>query len=297
MKAIILSRGSYLYSTQSLFRAFRKAHHFSEIVDFTKVSAIQTAHQTELLYLGEPFEDVDAVLGRIGPVYTDMGASLISRFQSAGAYVAPTPQALTLARDKWMALGALQEVGVPVPHSAIVNDFEDLDHAVNILGGYPIIVKLLESTHGAGVMLANDRQSALSLIDAFTSLNKAVMIQKFIKESKGSDIRVIVCDGEVVAAMQRLPAKGEFRSNLHRGGQGKKVKLSIQEQEVAIASAKAIDLDYTGVDILRSNDGPMVLEVNASPGLEGIENVTGIDVAGAIVKMVEKKVKDKWKAQ
>ena len=287
MHILVLSKNNFLYSTQSLMRAAVSRGHKVEVIDYTRINSIIGKDGVNLFYQGEALDNIDAVIGRISPVYSPLGASILSQFAAKGSLVFPTADALLLARNKWRAQTELQAQGIPMPSSAMLSDLEQLPQLVEQLGGYPIIAKLLESTHGSGVIKCPDSHSLRSLLDAFAALNKGVLLQEYIVESKGIDIRVIVCGGKVVAAMKRSPAAGEFRSNLHRGGQATGIKLKDEEAEIALRAAKAVGLRVAGVDILRSNRGPLVMEVNASPGLEGIEAASGVDVAGAIIAEIE----------
>ncbi len=283
MQLFILSRSNHLYSTQRLFKAARQHGHQCEILDYSRINTIIGSADTTFYYQEEQLARADMVIGRISPIYTPLGAALLSQFTEAGAYCAPISAALLLARNKWRALGALKQAGLAVPRSAMLSDRAQFSDIVEQLGGFPIIIKLLESTHGAGVILAPDARSALSTLDALASLHKGVLLQEYIAESGGADVRAIVCAGEVVAAMTRTPAAGEFRSNLHRGGIAQAITLSQNESQCAIRAAEAVGLDVAGVDFLRSNRGPLIMEVNASPGLEGIEAATQMDVAGHII--------------
>lgn len=291
MRILILSRSNLLYSTQRIYRSAQRAGHEVEIIDYADINVVLDSGRTRLYFDGEPLDNVDAVIGRIGPVFTPLGAALIHQFESMGTYCAPSCDGLLLARNKWRALGALNSARIPIPKSAMLSDVDQLDDIAEQLGGYPLVLKLLESTHGAGVVLASDRKAASSMLDAFDSLNQGVLVQEYIKESGGADVRAIVCGGKLVAAMTRTPAEGEFRSNLHRGGTPVAVKLTPTELDVVIRAAKAVKLDVAGVDFLRSKRGPLVMEVNASPGLEGIEGATEIDVALSIVDQVVANVK------
>lgn len=291
MRILILSRSNLLYSTQRLFRSAQRAGHQVEILDYADINVVLAAGKTRLYYDGEPLDDVDAVLGRIGPVFTPLGAALIHQFEAMGACCIPSCDGLLLARNKWRALGALNQAGIPIPKTAMLSDTEQLDDIAKQLGGYPLVLKLLESTHGAGVVLASDRKAARSMLDAFDSLNQGVLVQEYIRESGGADVRAIVCGGKLVAAMTRTPAEGEFRSNLHRGGTPLAIKLNQTEIDIVTRAATAVNLEVAGVDFLRSNRGPLVMEVNASPGLEGIEGATEIDVALSIVEHIVAKAK------
>jgi ribosomal protein S6--L-glutamate ligase len=288
MKILILSRANFLYSTQSLFMAAKKDGHFAEIIDYSLINSIIDKGRPTLYFQDDRLDDIDAVIGRIGPTFTPMGAALLQQFEQLGVYVSPRADALLLARDKWRAQCALVAAGVPMPKAAMINDLEQLDELAERLGGYPLIIKLLESTHGSGVILVRERKGARSTLDAFAGLHKGVLVQQYIAESNGEDIRAIVCGNKVVAAMKRTPPPGEFRSNLHRGGTAQLVELSKQETEVAILAAQTVGLDIAGVDILRSHRGPLVMEVNASPGLEGIEGATGMSVSAEMMKQLVK---------
>lgn len=288
MRILILSRSNFLYSTQSLLLAAKKAGHYAEIIDYTLINSIIDKSRPSLFFEDERLDGIDAVVGRIGPTFTPMGAAIMQQFEYAGAYVSPSADGLLLARDKWRAQAALVAAGVAMPKAAMINDLEQLDELAERLGDYPLVIKLLESTHGSGVILVRDRKGGRSTLDAFAGLNKGVLVQEYIAESKGQDIRAIVCGQKVVAAMQRTPPPGEFRSNLHRGGSANVVKLSKKEEEVAVLAAQTVGLDIAGVDILRSHRGPLVMEVNASPGLEGIEGATGMSVSAQMIKQLER---------
>lgn len=289
MRIVILSRGAQLYSTQSLLRAAMRAGHEAEIFDYTQLNCILAADgRVRLTYEGEDLEQPDAVLGRFSPTYTPLGASLMALLAAGGSRVSPSPTALPLARDKWQALTALRLAGVPVPATAMLNDAQELSEVAERLGGYPLVIKLLESTHGAGVVLARDAATARSILDAFASLHRGVLVQAFAADTGGADVRAIVCGGRVVAAMRRRPAPGEFRSNLHRGGSAEATELDARERDAVLRATAALQLEIAGVDLLRTTAGPLVLEVNASPGLEGIEGATGIDVAGAMIDTLAK---------
>ena len=284
MLIYLLSRGPYLYSTQRLLLAGKRAGHTVEVLDPNLINTTITDRGVDLRYDGEPLAPAGLVIGRFSPTYTPLGAALLSQFAATGAHVSPDPDALLLARNKWRAQTALQRAGIAMPSAAMVGDIHDLDEAVATLGGHPVILKLLESTHGAGVMISQDIRSTRSILEAFGGINRGALIQEYIAESKGRDLRVIICGERVVACMQRNPAEGEFRSNLHRGGEATRVELTDLEVQTAIRAARAVGLEIAGVDMLRSRRGPLVMEVNASPGLEGIEGITEVDVAGAIIR-------------
>ena len=290
MQFVILSRWAHLYSTQSLFLAAKRAGHYTEILDYASINTYVTAGGIEHVYDGDKLPKVDGVIGRISPIYTPLGSALLDQFAHAGAFVSPSVPALKLARDKWQTLTALRQASIPIPDSAMVSDLNYLPEAVARLGGYPVVVKLLQSTHGEGVTLAHSEAQAYELLESYAALNTGVMLQRYVAESGGADVRAFVVGGEVVASMLRTPQAGEFRSNLHRGGSASVTTLTTEELEVATASAKTVGLGIAGVDFLRSNAGPLVMEVNASPGLEGIEMTTGIDVAGTVVRYLETEI-------
>ena len=290
MRIHLLSRNSLLYSTQRLFQAARQAGHEVEIFDYCALNVVFASSRPQLYYQQEALPAPDLVIGRVSPVYTPLGASLLDQYALLGTTTAPTADALLLARNKWRALGALSRAEVASPRTAMLSDLEQLDTIAEQLGGYPLVLKLLQSTHGSGVMLAPDRRTARSILDAFAGLHKGILIQEYIKESQGADVRAIVCGTRVVAAMTRTPASGEFRSNLHRGGTPQQTQLSERESLTVIRAARAVGLDVAGVDFLRSARGPLVMEVNASPGLEGIEGATGVDVARAIISYLTDRV-------
>ncbi len=283
MLIYLLSRGRGLYSTQRLVAAARKLTHRVIVIDPLQLNVVLGEHEIAFYLDAERLALPDLVIGRFSPVYTRLGAALLAQFSAAGVRVTPAPRALLTARDKWLAQTTLRSAGVPTPAAAMVHDLTGVVQAIVELGGHPIIVKLLESTHGTGVMISKDPQTTTSILQSFESLHQGVLLQEYIAESGGADIRVIVCDGTVVAAMERRPAEGEFRSNLHRGGKAVPVELTAAEHATALAASAAVGLEVAGVDLLRSARGPLVMEVNASPGLEGIESCTGVDVAGAIV--------------
>lgn len=286
MDIAILSRGPYLYSTQSLVRACINRGHNVAIVDHSKCNLSCIDDTPEIEYEGIPLRRFDAIIPRIGVSVTEQGAAVISQFEAMGVKTMTSSQALLLARDKMRCLQVLAGKRIPIPPTAMVGDLTYLSAQVNKLGGYPIIIKTLESTHGEGVSLAENERQALTLIHTYLRYQERILVQAFIAEAKGADIRAFVVDGKVVASMLRQAAPGEFRSNLHRGATGITELLSEREQQLAIESTQAMGLTIAGVDILRSNNGPLLLEVNASPGLEGIETITGVDVAGAIVEAI-----------
>ena len=288
MHLYLLSRSAALYSTNSLVQAAQRAGHHVGLVDYTRCNLVLDKGPV-IYHAGERLRLPDAILPRIGASVTEVGARVIQQFEAAQVYSAVRSDALLRARNKLRSLQLLQRADVPVPRSVFLHDLGDLESAIDLLNGPPIIIKLLESTHGAGVVLAESRTSAISVTEAFVRNKQPVLLQEYIHESGGADLRVFVVGGQVVATMLRQAAAGEFRSNLHRGATATVVALSPAEEKLAIQAAKVLRLGIAGVDILRSDRGPLVIEVNASPGLEGIETYTGIDVAGHIIRYVEQR--------
>ena len=288
MKIAILSRGPYLYSTRSLVRAGMKRGHDMHIVDHTHCSLSVEKQSPRIYYDGLPLQRFDAVIPRIGASVTLLGAAVISQFEAMGVFVATRPEALLQARDKLRCLQKLALHGVEVPRTVAVASGQNLRAAVDQLGGLPVVVKLLEGTHGVGVILADNYRTVEATVEAFQRLGKRVVLQEFIAEAKGKDVRAMVVDRRVVAAMSRRAQAGEFRSNLHRGAVADTTQLKPEEKRLAVEAVQLMGLDIGGVDFLHARSGPLVLEVNASPGLEGIERVSGVDVAGHILKFVER---------
>jgi ribosomal protein S6--L-glutamate ligase len=243
----------------------------------------------EISYNGHFLEEVDAVIPRIGSSVTFQGAAVIQQFELMKVFTVARSYALVQARDKLRCMQKLASYGLDVPRSMFVGQGQQVEALINAIGGLPIIIKITESTHGSGVLLADTYHSASGIIEAFHRLKEKVMIQEYVKEASGTDIRVLVVAGKVVAAMKRSAAKGEFRSNLHRGASAITEQITARERELAVKATQIMGLDVAGVDLLRSSRGPLILEVNASPGLEGIENTTGVDVAGKIIAFIERK--------
>jgi ribosomal protein S6--L-glutamate ligase len=238
-----------------------------------------------------PLDHFDAVIPRIGASVTQIGAAVITQFEALGTFVAAQSGALLQARDKLRCLQKLALHGLDVPKTLAVSNGQDIRMAVRTVGGLPVVVKLLEGTHGIGVILAENYRTVESTVEAFQRLGKRVIIQEFIREAKGKDVRVFVVGGKVVAAMSRQARPGEFRSNLHRGAAAQPVQLLPHEESMAVEAVRLMGLDIGGVDFLHARSGPLILEVNASPGLEGIENISGVNVAGEIIQFIERSVK------
>lgn len=289
MKIIILSRGPQLYSTQSLLRAGMRRGHQIRIVDHVLCDFMIEKGRMSVYHNGFLLDQPDAIIPRIGSSVTAKGAAVISQFEAMNRITTVRSMALLQARDKLRSLQKLASCGIAIPATAYLNDTQNIRTIIDRLGGLPVVIKLLESTHGIGVILAETFKSAEATVEAFQKLKERVIIQEFIEEAKGADIRALVVAGEVVAAMKRQAQAGEFRSNLHRGASANAVTLTAQEKDVVLRSTKIMGLDIAGVDILRSSRGPLIMEINASPGLEGIETTTGIDVSGKIIRYLEKR--------
>jgi len=291
MKVIVLSRSSALYSTQSLLKAGKKRGHEVVVMDHMRMDVAVGDGQSDLFYRRGRVKGIHAIIPRIGASATSYGALIIRHFIHHGVYSVLSAESLLQARNKFSCLQILAHHGLPIPKTIISAAGLSGKDIYDVLGGPPYIIKLLESTHGNGVLKANSVPNAAALLGQFLQANKQIIIQEYIKESKGEDIRVLVVGGKVVAAMRRVASAGEFRSNLHRGGVGFKVELTEREVEVSLQAAKVMGLQVAGVDILRSKRGPLLLEVNASPGLEGIEGVTRVDVADKIFEFLEREIK------
>ncbi len=290
MKIGILSRSPKLYSTQRLKEAGEARGHHVRIVDYLRCYMNITAHHPSILLGGHPLH-FDAIIPRIGASHTFYGSAVVRQFEMIGVFPTNESQAISRARDKLQSLQLLSREGIGLPITGFANYTKDIDGLINLVGGAPLVIKLLEGTQGIGVVLAETKKAAESVIEAFRGLNANILVQEYIKESAGSDVRAFVVGNKVVAAMRRQAPPGEFRSNLHRGGTAQKIKLTPEERSIVIRAAKAMGLNVAGVDLIRSHHGPVVLEVNSSPGLEGIEKTTGIDVAGKIIEFIENHAK------
>lgn len=288
MKIAILSRDSSLYSTRRLKEAGINRGHEVAIIDYLRCYMNITSRNPQVIYQGNPLEGVDAVIPRIGASNTFYGTAVVRQFEMMDVFTANESQAISRSRDKLRCLQILSKRGVGLPVSGFAHSTKDIEGLVGIVGGAPLVIKLLEGTQGIGVVLAETHQAATSVIEAFRGLKANILVQEFIAEAKGADLRCFVVGGKVIASMKRQGAPGEFRSNLHRGGNAGKVKLSPEERLTAVQAAKAMGLRIAGVDLLRSNHGPVVMEVNSSPGLEGIEKATGLDVAGTMIEFLER---------
>ena len=302
MKIAILSRKKSIYSTNRLVEAARERGHEVRVIDHQRCFMDITSHQPSIHFRDEEFGpmDFDAVIPRIGASVTFYGTSVVRQFEMMGVYSVNESVAIARARDKLRSLQLLSRKNIGIPATAFANCPDDINGLLREVGGTPCVIKLLEGTQGIGVVLAETKKAAESVIQAFMGLGANILVQEFIKEAGGSDVRCFVVGGKVIAAMQRTAPPGEFRSNLHRGGTAQLAKLTTAERRTAVNAAKAMGLNVCGVDLLRSERGPLVMEVNSSPGLEGIEKATGKDIAGLIIKFIEenaspKKVKTRGK--
>ncbi|MEQ9317975.1 MAG: 30S ribosomal protein S6--L-glutamate ligase [Polyangiaceae bacterium] len=288
MKIAILSMNPHLYSTKRLVAAAEERGHETGVVEYLRGAMDITAHKPKVMYQGEPLKRVDAVIPRIGVSNTFYGTAVVRQFEMMGVYSVNESQAISRSRDKLRCLQLLARAGVGLPVTGFAHSTKDTEGLLEMVGGAPVVLKMLEGTQGLGVILADTDNAATAVIEAFRAIHANILVQEFIKEAGGADLRCFVVGKKVVAAMKRQGPKGEFRSNLHRGGSATKIKLTPEERMTASRAAKAMGLRVAGVDILRSNHGPVVMEVNSSPGLEGIENATEVDVAGKIIEHIEK---------
>ena len=290
MNIVVLSRDTKLYSTKRLVEACEARGHSARVVNHVKCDLLIEQKKPQILYSGQPLTGMDAVIPRIGASVTFYGTAVVRQFEMMKVFTTTESQALVRSRDKLRSLQILTRSGVGIPKTVFTNYSRDVGSIVDSVGGAPCIIKLLEGTQGLGVVLADTKKAAVAVCEAFNSLKARVIVQEFISESRGMDVRAFVVDGRVVGAMKRTGKEGEFRSNLHRGGSAKLIELTHEEEVTAIKAAKALGLHVAGVDMLQSDRGPLVIEVNSSPGLEGIEKATGEDIAGEIVKFIERNV-------
>jgi ribosomal protein S6--L-glutamate ligase len=291
MKIALLTRNPKLFSHQRIMEAAQARGHEIVPIDYLRCYMNITSRKPELRYMGEKLEGFDAVIPRIAASHTFYGLAVLRQFEVMGVFPLNESVAIGRSRDKLRSLQILARDGVGLPITAFANDTTRTDDVIEIVGGAPTVIKLLEGTQGIGVVLGETHKSARSVIEAFHGADIAILVQEFIKEAEGRDIRAFVVGRRIVATMERMGAKGDFRSNLHRGGSAKMVELSAIEKATALKAAHSMGLNVAGVDMLRSDHGPVVMEVNSSPGLEGIEKTTAIDVAKAIVTFLEKNAK------
>lgn len=290
MNLKILSRNPKLYSTQRLVEAAIKRGHKVETIDPLKCDLIIEKKKPSIVYKGKVLSETDAVIPRIGASVTYYGTAVVRQFEMMGVFTTTESQALVRSRDKLRSLQVLSRARLGLPKTVFTNYSKSVEELIDHVGGAPLIIKLLEGTQGLGVVLAETRNAAESVIEAFNGLQARVIVQEFIKEAGGADIRALVVDGHVVGAMKRQGKEGEFRSNLHRGGTASVIQLSDEEEIAAIKAARAMGLAVAGVDLLQSSRGPLILEVNSSPGLEGIEKATGKDIAKSIIRYIERNI-------
>lgn len=288
MKIAILSRGPKLYSTRRLVEAAEQRGHEVSVLDHLKCVLVIEKGHPHIFYGGKEVAGVDAIIPRIGTSVTFYGAAVVRQFEQMKVFSCVESQALVRSRDKLRSLQLLSKAGIGMPKTAFASAPKNIDTLLEQVGGAPAVIKLLEGTQGIGVILAETHKSAKSVIESFLALKANILVQEFIKEAGGADIRAFVVDGKIVGAMKRQGLPGEFRSNLHRGGSANVIELTKEERETAIKSAKKLGLAIAGVDMLQSSRGPLVMEVNSSPGLEGIEGATGVDIAGKIIEYIER---------
>ncbi|MEM6644437.1 MAG: 30S ribosomal protein S6--L-glutamate ligase [Bacteroidota bacterium] len=287
MKIAVLSRNPKLYSTKRLLEAGEKKGHEMIVVDHSKCNIEIEKKKPKVYYRGEQVSDVQAIIPRIGASVTFFGTAVVRQFEMMNVFSTTESVALVRSRDKLRSLQILARAGLGLPKTVFTNYSKDVGTPIEAVGGAPCVIKVLEGTQGLGVVLAETKKAAESVLEAFNGLQARVIVQEFIKEAGGADLRAFVIGDRVVGAMKRQGKEGEFRSNLHRGGTAEIIELSDQEERAALKAAKAIGLGVAGVDMLQSSRGPLILEVNSSPGLEGIEAATGKNIAGDIIKYVE----------
>lgn len=291
MKIAILSRDGSLYSCKRLCEAAQARGHSVEVIDPLSCYMNINPASAGVHYRGRPLGHFDAVIPRIGPATTFYGMAVLRQFEMCGSYPLNESVAITRARDKLRSLQLLARQGIDLPVTGIAHSPDDTDDLIKMVGGAPLVVKLVEGTQGIGVVLAETRQAAESVIDAFRGLNAHILVQEYIKEAQGRDIRCLVIGEQVVGAIERQAKEGDFRSNLHRGGTARPVEITAREREIAVKAVSTLGLDVAGVDILRAARGPLVMEVNASPGLEGVEKITGKDFASQMIQWIEQQAR------
>ena len=291
MKIAMLARNPDLYSHKRLKQAAEERGHTLDIINTLRCYMNIASRRPEVYYNGEKLVGYDAVIPRIGASITFYGMAVLRQFEMQGVFPLNESVGIGRSRDKLRSMQLLARDGIGLPVTTFAHDPKQTEEVLKLAGGAPVVIKLLEGTQGIGVVLADTNRSAKSVVEAFRGAGVNILLQEFIKEAGGTDIRAIVVGGRVVAAMKRTGAQDDFRSNLHRGGSAELIKLSPEERSTAIRSAKAMGLNVCGVDMLRANHGPVVMEVNSSPGLEGVEKATGLDIAGKIIEYIEKNAK------
>ena len=288
MNIVILSRNPHLYSTKRLVEEAKKRNHEIEVIDPLKCDIIIEKEKPTIFYKDRYLDYVDAIIPRIGSSVTFYGCAVVRQFEMMNVFTIVTSDAIQRSRDKLRSLQRLSKAGIGMPKTVFTNYSRDVEEVIEHVGGVPVIIKLLEGTQGLGVVLAETKNAAESVLEAFNGLEARVIVQEFIKEAKGADLRALIVDGQVVGAMKRQGKEGEFRSNLHRGGSANIIRLSEDEIRLAMGAARALKLPVCGVDMLQSDRGPLLLEVNSTPGLEGIEGATGKNIAKAIITFIER---------
>lgn len=289
MQIAILSQNAHLYSTRVIREAGEKRGHQVRVIDYLRCYMNIASGKPQVIYQGKALDDIDAIVPRIGASKTFYGTAVVRQFEMMGVFSANESQAISRSRDKLRCMQILAREDIGLPVTGFAHSTKDIDGLIDTVGGAPLVVKLLEGTQGIGVVLTETHAAAKSVIEAFRGLDANILVQEFIREADGADLRCFVIGDRVVAAMRRQGAAGEFRSNLHRGGTAAVAKLTPAERKTAVSAAKAMGLGIAGVDLLRSKHGPVVMEVNSSPGLEGIESATEIDVAAKIIEYLEKR--------
>lgn len=290
LRIAVLSRNPELYSTKRLVAAGEARGHEMLVIDHGKCDLLIEKKKPQIYYKGKLLEGIDAVIPRIGASITFYGTAVVRQFEMMNVFSTLNSQALVCSRDKLQSMQVLSKAGLNMPKTTFTNNSKNVSAVINKVGGAPCIIKLLEGTQGVGVVLAETKSAAESVLEAFNGLQARVIVQEFIAEAKGADLRVFVVDGNVVGAMKRQGKEGEFRSNLHRGGTAELFELTEEEENAALKAAKKLGLSVCGVDMLQSNSGPMIMEVNSSPGLEGIEQATKLDIAKNIIRYIERNV-------
>ena len=288
MNIVILSRNPHLYSTYRLVEEGEKRGHRMEVIDPLKCDLIIEKEKPTIFYNDRYLDYVDAIIPRIGASVTFFGCAVVRQFEMMNVFTSVTSDAIIRSRDKLRSFQRLSKAGIGMPKTVFTNYSKDIERVLAHVGGTPVIIKLLEGTQGLGVVLAETQNAAESVLDAFHGLQARALVQEYIAEAKGADLRALVVDGHVIGAMKRQGKDGEFRSNLHRGGAAEIIKLNEAEIKVAMKASRALKLPVCGVDMLQSSRGPLLLEVNSTPGLEGIEGATGRNIARAIIKFIEK---------
>lgn len=288
MHIAILSRNQKLYSTKRLVQAAQQRHHRVSVIDHTRCYVVMEKNNPSIRYKGSEIKNIDAVIPRIGASVTAYGTAIVRQFEQQNVFTANASHGIVRSRDKLRAMQILAGEGLGIPKTIFADHSREVDDIIEQIGGPPLVIKLVEGTQGVGVMLAETNASARSMLETFYAQDISILVQEFIKEAGGSDIRAFVINGKVVGSMKRTGRKGDFRSNLHQGGSAQLIKLTAEEEATAIKAAAVLNLSVAGVDMLQSSRGPLILEVNSSPGLKGIEQATGHDIAGSIIDFIER---------